>query len=111
MELLAAGDPQQAGPYRLRARLGAGGMGQVFLGYSPAGRAVAVKLAGSADGMLHALRTGDGRKRWVFPAGLGSPTGLAVAGQVVYLGGGSGTVYAVRASDGHRLWATPVGVR
>ena len=44
MEPLAAGDPQQAGPYRLRARLGAGGMGQVFLGYSPAGRAVAVKL-------------------------------------------------------------------
>ena len=44
MEPLAAGDPQQAGPYRLRARLGAGGMGQVFLGYSPACRAVAVKL-------------------------------------------------------------------
>ena len=30
--------------YRLRARLAAGGMGQVFLGYSPAGRAVAVKV-------------------------------------------------------------------
>jgi Protein kinase domain len=44
VEPLAAGDPRQVGPYRLRARLGAGGMGQVFLGYSPAGRAVAVKL-------------------------------------------------------------------
>ena len=32
------------GVYRLRARLGASGMGQVFLGYSPAGRAVAVKV-------------------------------------------------------------------
>src|SRR5580692_1291058 len=30
--------------YRLRARLGSGGMGQVFLGSSPAGRAVAVKV-------------------------------------------------------------------
>ncbi|HEY5355279.1 MAG TPA: PQQ-binding-like beta-propeller repeat protein [Streptosporangiaceae bacterium] len=44
MEALAAGDPRQVGVYRLRARLGAGGMGQVFLGYSPAGRAVAVKV-------------------------------------------------------------------
>ncbi len=44
METLAAGDPRQMGVYRLRARLGAGGMGQVFLGYSPAGRAVAVKV-------------------------------------------------------------------
>ena len=44
MESLKAGDPQQLGGYRLRARLGAGGMGQVFLGYSPAGRAVAVKV-------------------------------------------------------------------
>ena len=44
MEPLAAGDPWQVGAYRLRARLGSGGMGQVFLGYSPAGRAVAVKV-------------------------------------------------------------------
>ncbi|MDA2805118.1 protein kinase domain-containing protein [Nocardiopsis suaedae] len=32
------------GPYQLRARLGAGGMGQVFLGRSKGGRPVAVKL-------------------------------------------------------------------
>ena len=44
MEPLAADDPQQVGGYRLRARLGAGGMGQVYLGFSPAGRAVAVKV-------------------------------------------------------------------
>jgi serine/threonine protein kinase len=44
MEPLAADDPQQVGGYRLHARLGAGGMGQVFLGFSPGGRAVAVKV-------------------------------------------------------------------
>jgi outer membrane protein assembly factor BamB len=44
VEPLAAGDPLQLGTYRLHGRLGAGGMGQVFLGYSPAGRAVAVKV-------------------------------------------------------------------
>jgi hypothetical protein len=44
VEPLAAGDPWRVGPYRLRARLGSGGMGQVFLGSSPAGRAVAVKV-------------------------------------------------------------------
>ena len=44
MDPLAADDPQQVGGYRLTARLGAGGMGQVFLGFSPGGRAVAVKV-------------------------------------------------------------------
>ena len=44
MEPLAADDPHQVGGYQLHARLGAGGMGQVFLGFSPAGRAVAVKV-------------------------------------------------------------------
>jgi serine/threonine protein kinase len=44
MEPLAEGDPGQVGAYRLQARLGAGGMGRVFLGRSPAGRAVAVKV-------------------------------------------------------------------
>jgi outer membrane protein assembly factor BamB len=44
IEPLLVGDPRSAGEFRLRARLGAGGMGQVFLGYSPGGRAVAVKI-------------------------------------------------------------------
>ncbi|WP_300610667.1 serine/threonine-protein kinase [Trebonia sp.] len=44
MEPLAANDPQAVGEYQLRARLGAGGMGRVYLGFSRAGRAVAVKV-------------------------------------------------------------------
>ena len=41
---LAADDPRQVGGFRLQARLGAGGMGRVYLGYSPGGRPVAVKV-------------------------------------------------------------------
>ena len=37
-------DPATVGPYRVLKRLGAGGMGQVFLGQSPGGRLVAVKV-------------------------------------------------------------------
>ncbi|WP_254715686.1 serine/threonine-protein kinase [Actinomadura sp. NAK00032] len=44
MEDLRPEDPRTVGRYALSARLGAGGMGQVFLGSSPGGRPVAVKL-------------------------------------------------------------------
>lgn len=44
MEALRPEDPRGAGAYRLIARLGAGGMGRVFLGRSARGRMVAVKL-------------------------------------------------------------------
>jgi eukaryotic-like serine/threonine-protein kinase len=37
-------DPRKVGPYRLLGRLGGGGMGRVFLGWSPGGRLVAVKV-------------------------------------------------------------------
>ncbi|MFD8288336.1 serine/threonine-protein kinase [Streptomyces lavendulae] len=47
MEKLAPGDPLRIGPYRLVARLGAGGMGQVFLGRTAGGRTVAVKTVRS----------------------------------------------------------------
>jgi serine/threonine protein kinase/WD40 repeat protein len=41
---LKAGDPEVVGGYRLLGRLGVGGMAQVFLGASPGGRKVAVKI-------------------------------------------------------------------
>jgi serine/threonine protein kinase len=44
MEGLTAADPRAVGEFRLRARLGAGGMGRVFLATSPGGRMVAVKV-------------------------------------------------------------------
>ena len=54
MKPLAADDPRSLGEYRLHGRLGEGGMGRVYLGLSPAGRAVAIKvvhpkLADNAD--------------------------------------------------------------
>jgi serine/threonine kinase PknH len=57
MKALGPDDPHVIGEYRLRTRLGAGGMGRVYLGLSPAGRAVAIKvvnpdLAGDAE-FLH----------------------------------------------------------
>jgi outer membrane protein assembly factor BamB len=44
MEALRPGDPDRIGGYLLQARLGTGGMGQVFLGRSPGGMAVAIKV-------------------------------------------------------------------
>ncbi|GAA3342109.1 hypothetical protein GCM10020358_35890 [Amorphoplanes nipponensis] len=41
---LRPGDPDRLGEYELVGRLGAGGMGTVFLGRSPQGRPVAVKV-------------------------------------------------------------------
>ncbi|CAM5632992.1 serine/threonine protein kinase [Streptomyces tanashiensis] len=41
---LAADDPTTVAGYRLAARLGAGGMGKVYLSYTPGGRPVAIKL-------------------------------------------------------------------
>ena len=44
MEPLSGDDPVQVASYQLRARLGAGGMGRVYLAYTPGGRPVALKV-------------------------------------------------------------------
>jgi Protein kinase domain len=44
MKTLTADDPRSLGEFRLRGRLGEGGMGRVYLGLSPAGRSVAIKV-------------------------------------------------------------------
>jgi hypothetical protein len=52
MEPLTDSDPVEVGRYRLSGRLGSGGMGVVYLGRSPGGRLVAVKV-------VHAALAGD----------------------------------------------------
>ncbi|MDT0465720.1 serine/threonine-protein kinase [Streptomyces gibsoniae] len=44
LRALGVGDPDRVGPYRVVGRLGAGGMGRVYLARSKGGRAVAVKV-------------------------------------------------------------------
>lgn len=44
MSRSASGIPAEIGPYRLERLLGEGGMGRVYLGRTPAGSAVAVKV-------------------------------------------------------------------
>ncbi|MFB7910680.1 protein kinase [Kitasatospora sp. NPDC056076] len=43
-QALTADDPREVGGHRLYARLGAGGMGRVYLAYTPGGRPVALKV-------------------------------------------------------------------
>lgn len=95
-DVLEPDDPRQVGRYRIVARIGAGGMGQVYLGRSPGGRPVAVKvvrpeLAGDGDFRRRFAREVAAARRvnGAFTAGVvdadpeGSPAWLAT----VYVSG------------------------
>jgi serine/threonine protein kinase len=60
---LQTGDPERLGAYRLIGRVGEGGQGTVYLGESPDGERVAIKL-------LHSRLSGDPKARSRFAAEL-----------------------------------------
>jgi eukaryotic-like serine/threonine-protein kinase len=90
MDSLKPGDPVAVGSYRIIARLGAGGMGQVFLGASPSGRKVAVKL-------IHPGYASDPQFRERFISEI-------AAARLV---GGFHTAQVVDADPPWRCWSTP----
>ena len=78
MDFLRPGDPRHIGKYTLSGRLGAGGMGEVFLGWSPEGHPVAVKV-------IHAALARDEvfRRRFRQEVDLGRRVGGRYAAKVI----------------------------
>ncbi|MFI9461103.1 Hsp70 family protein [Streptomyces xiamenensis] len=81
MEPLRAGDPETVGGFVLRGRLGAGGMGEVFLGRSPGGRAAAVKVVHP-----HLAGQGEFRRRFTREVAAARAVGGAFTAPVMAAG-------------------------
>ena len=72
MESLAGDDPVEIGGYRMGGRLGAGGMGRVYLAFTEGGRPVALKVIrpelGDDPDFRHRFRQEiDGRAAGAWP--------------------------------------------
>ncbi|MEV5972298.1 protein kinase [Streptomyces sp. NPDC051921] len=78
MQPLTATDPRRVGAYRLLYRLGEGGMGRVYLGRSPGGRTVALKV-------VHGTIAGDPGFRRRFAREVRAAQSLRGAGTVPVL--------------------------
>ncbi|MFE1896933.1 serine/threonine-protein kinase [Streptomyces yangpuensis] len=87
MESLRSGDPSEVGGYRLLARLGEGGMGEVFLARTASGRPLALKTvhrdlsadAGFAERFDREIRTSDRvRGAWMVSVVDFSPPGAVM---------------------------------
>lgn len=61
-QALSADDPHEIGGYRLCARLGSGGMGHVYLAFTPGGRPVALKAVRPGSPGTPPSATGSPRK-------------------------------------------------
>ncbi|MEU2513963.1 serine/threonine-protein kinase [Streptomyces syringium] len=109
LEALEPEDPRQVGRYKVVARLGSGGMGQVYLAHSPGGRPVAVKvvrpdLAGDGDFRRRFAREVSAARRvnGAFTAGVvdADPDGCPAWLATVYVAG----VPLGEAISGHGPW-------
>ncbi|MET8867215.1 protein kinase [Nonomuraea sp. NPDC004580] len=89
MNPLITGDPVQVGDHRITGRLGEGGQGVVYLGESPDGKQVAIKMLGAG------LDDPDARERFQQEIGYARRVKAFCTAQVLASGELQGTPYVV----------------